>query len=564
MLFLKFILAMLPIIWLIVALSGLKMAGHKACVIALGITVVLAMGYWKLNAACTATAALEGILNALWPICLVIVAALFTYNLTLKTGAMELIKKMLAGVSKDKRVLALIIGWGFGNFMEGMAGFGTAVAIPASMLAGIGLDPLSAVIGCLVVNSTPTAFGSVGVPTVTLASVTGLDAFPLSFHVALIQCVLTFISPFLMVCICGRGIKALKGMIPTTLVAAISFTLPWFLAAKLLGPELPNIIGSICSMVCVIIAARIFNKKTDVRYSIEVEGRKEDSCSIEAEGREEDSYAAEVEKGEENSYAIEAEKREGDSYPTRVERREENSTKNELSLSEGIRAWSPFILIFLLLMLTSTICPPIHNAIAGIKSDVIVYAGEHGNTLSFSWINTPGIMIFIAAIIGGIVQKASALDMLKVLGETLKKYWKTILTICAVMATAKIMGYSGMISDIAELLVVVTGSFYPFIAPLIGALGAFVTGSGTSTCVLFGNLQSQTAASLGFSESWMAAANVLGAGIGKMICPQSIAIGAGAINMVGAESKILSSVVKYFLLYVVIAGIICLIGSMII
>lgn len=525
MLFLKFILAMLPIIWLIVALSGLKMAGHKACVIALGITVVLAMGYWKLNAACTATAALEGILNALWPICLVIVAALFTYNLTLKTGAMELIKKMLAGVSKDKRVLALIIGWGFGNFMEGMAGFGTAVAIPASMLAGIGLDPLSAVIGCLVVNSTPTAFGSVGVPTVTLASVTGLDAVPLAFHVALIQCVLTFISPFLMVCICGRGIKALKGMIPTTIVAALSFTVPWFLAAKLLGPELPNIIGSICSMVCVIIAARIFNKKTDVRYSIEVEGRKEDSYAMEAE---------------------------------------ENSTKNELSLSEGIRAWSPFILIFLLLMLTSTICPPIHNAIAGIKSDVIVYAGEHGNTLSFSWINTPGIMIFIAAIIGGIVQKASALDMLKVLGETLKKYWKTILTICAVMATAKIMGYSGMISDIAELLVVVTGSFYPFIAPLIGALGAFVTGSGTSTCVLFGNLQSQTAASLGFSESWMAAANVLGAGIGKMICPQSIAIGAGAINMVGAESKILSSVVKYFLLYVVIAGIICLIGSMII
>lgn len=516
MLFLKFILAMLPIIWLIVALSGLKMAGHKACLIAFGMTVVLAMGYWKLNVACTATAALEGILNALWPICLVIVAALFTYNLTLKTGAMELIKKMLAGVSKDKRVLALIIGWGFGNFMEGMAGFGTAVAIPASMLAGIGLDPLSAVIGCLVVNSTPTAFGSVGVPTVTLASVTGLDALPLASDVALIQCILTFISPFLMVCICGRGIKALKGMIPTTLVAALSFTVPWCLAAKLLGPELPNIIGSICSMVCVIIAARIFNKKTEKEYSIE------------------------------------------------VEEREEISTETKMSLSEGIRAWSPFILIFLLLMVTSTICPPIHDAIAGIKSDVVVYAGEHGNTLSFSWINTPGIMIFIAAIIGGIVQKASAFDMLKVLGDTLKKYWKTILTICSVMAMAKIMGYSGMISDIAQLLVVVTGAFYPVIAPLIGALGAFVTGSGTSTCVLFGNLQSQTAASLGFSETWMAAANVLGAGIGKMICPQSIAIGAGAINMVGAESKILSSVVKYFLLYVVIAGIVCLIGSMII
>ena len=139
--FLKFFLAILPILWLIIALSVLKIAGHKACLIALAITAVLAAGYWKLSLICTATAGLEGILNALWPICLVIVAALFTYNLTLETGAMELIKKMLASVSVDQRVLLLIIGWGFGNFMEGMAGFGTAVAIPASMLAAIGINP---------------------------------------------------------------------------------------------------------------------------------------------------------------------------------------------------------------------------------------------------------------------------------------------------------------------------------------------------------------------------------------------------------------------------------------
>ncbi|MCI5950985.1 MAG: L-lactate permease [Anaerostipes sp.] len=511
MLFLKFILAMLPIIWLIVALSGLKMAGHKACVIALVITIVLAVGYWKLNFVWTMTAALEGILNALWPICLVIVAALFTYNLTLKTGAMDLIKQMLAGVSCDKRVLALLIGWGFGNFMEGMAGFGTAVAIPASMLAGIGLDPMSAVVGCLVVNSTPTAFGSVGVPTVTLGSVTGLDAIPLAGSVALIQCILTFLSPFLMVCICGKGIKALKGMIPTTLVAALSFTVPWFIAAQVMGPELPDIIGSICSMVCIIIAAKIFNKNPDSEYSIQVSEKKE---------------------------------------------------KTGIALGEGVKAWSPFILIFILLMITSTLCPPIHDAIAGIKSQIVVYAGEGGNTLGFSWVNTPGIMIFIAAIIGGFVQGAKVGEMVTVLLETLKKYWKTILTICSVMATAKIMGYSGMISDIAQLLVVVTGSFYPLFAPLIGAIGAFVTGSGTSTCVLFGGLQSQTAVSLGLNPSWMAAANVMGAGIGKMICPQGIAIGAGAINAVGSESKILSAVFKYCLLYVVVGGIICYVGSL--
>ena len=141
-------------------------------------------------------------------------AALFTYNLTLKTGAMDLIKKMLAGVSMDERILLLIIGWDSETSWKVWQALERRVAIPASMLAGIGLDPMRAVIACLVVNSTPTAFGSVGVPTVTLASVTGLDALPLAGDVAVIQCILTFLSPFFMVCIVGKGLKALKGVFP--------------------------------------------------------------------------------------------------------------------------------------------------------------------------------------------------------------------------------------------------------------------------------------------------------------------------------------------------------------
>lgn len=150
----------------------------------------------------------------------------------------------------------------------------------------------------------------------------------------------------------------------------------------------------------------------------------------------------------------------------------------------------------------------------------------------------------------------------EVLVGTLKAYWKTVLTICAVMAMAKVMSYSGMISDIAVLLVIVAGPLYPIIAPLIGALGAFVTGSGTSTSVLFGGLQAQTALDLGLSASWMAAANVMGAGIGKMICPQGIAIGASAAGLLGSESKILRSVFKYFVVYLVLAAALCMTGSL--
>ena len=509
MLVLKCLLAMLPIAWLIVSLSRLKMPSHKACGIALLITAALALFYWKLSPLNTATAACEGIMTALWPICLVIIAALFTYHLTLETGAMAVIKKMLAGISNDKRILVLIIGWGFGNFMEGMAGFGTAVAIPASMLAGLGLDPIRAVTACLVMNTTPTGFGSVGVPTATLASITGLDIIPLSVNVSLIQALITSISPFLAVVIAGGGVRALKGVLRITTIASVSFVVPSFLFARMFGPELPNIIGAICSLLCMIAAVTCIKKSADAEYAIEQAS---------------DAHTAAV------------------------------------SVTDGIKAWAPFILIFILLMMTSTVVPPLHNAIKGIKSSVLIYTGARGKPLTFSWINTPGIMIFTAALLGGLIQKARLTQMGAVLKATVKKYWPTVLTICAVLATAKIMIYSGMISDIAQLAVVAAGPVYPFVAPFIGILGAFITGSGTSTCVLFGNLQLETALSLHLDPYWITAANVMGAGIGKMVCPQTIAIGAGAINASGSESTILSAVGKYFILYTLLAGLICIAG----
>lgn len=508
MLVLKFFVAMLPILWLAIALSGLKMAGHKACVIALAIAGGLALTVWKLSAVNVATAALEGVLNALWPICLVIIAALFTYNMMVKTGAMDQINQMLSGVSTDKRVLLLIIGWGFGNFMEGMAGFGTAVAIPASMLVSMGINPIHAAVACLVANSTPTAFGSVGVPTTTLSAVSGIDVLSLCSDVVQMEWFITFLSPFLMICIVGGGLKALKGMIPITVVAAASFIIPWYISAGILGSELPDTIGAIFSMACTILASRYLPVSHGEDYQVS-----------------------------------------GD-----------RSSLPKITVKSGLVAWSPFILIFILLVLTSKLCPPVYEALAVLKVSGVFYAGEGASTLTFN-LNTAGVIIFIAAFIGGKIQGVSIGEMGRTLAETLKKYWKTILTICSVMATAKIMGYSGMISDIANLLVVAAGSFYPFIAPILGALGGFVTGSGTSTSVLFGGLQTQTAQSLGLNPSWIAAANVVGAGIGKMICPQSIAIGAGAIDAIGSESKILSAVMKYFVLYALLAGALCFLGS---
>ena len=261
MMLLKFILGLVPIIWLIIALSAMKMPGYKACSIAIVLSAVVAIFYKGMRPVDTASAFLEGVLSALWPIILVIIAALFTYNLTLKTGAMEKIKEMLVSISSDKRILALIIGWGFGCFMEGMAGFGTAVAIPASILIALGYEPVSTVVALLIVNSTPTAFGSVGVPTTSVASATGLAVNTISAGTARIEVLLMFLSPFFLIFVIGKGFKAFKGILPILIVSAAAFTLPNFLIGNFLGPELPDIIGSICSMGITILLALVMKKR---------------------------------------------------------------------------------------------------------------------------------------------------------------------------------------------------------------------------------------------------------------------------------------------------------------
>ena len=511
MLVLNFLLAMLPILWLMVALAGLKMPGFKACAAAAVIAAVLSVVYWKHPVALTGAAALEGILNALWPICLVIIAALFTYNLSLETGAMEKIKKMLSSISQDGRVLMLIIAWGFGHFMEGMAGFGTAVAIPAGILVALGFDPVRTIVACLVVNSMPTAFGSVGVPTMTLSAVSGVDALPLSGSVATIEFLLFVLSPFVMIAIFGGGLKALKGVFGVTLAAAVSFTIPLFFTAKFIGPQLPDIIGSVICLGTVIAMSK---------------GKKDSDIP------EEYRVTVSADSGE------------------------------ALTANEALVAWAPFILILVLLLVT-TLVPAVKGPLSSIKTVAHIYPVEGASPLTFAWINTPGVIIIFATFIGGLIQKASPAKMCQVLAKTVKSNWKTVFTICCVVATAKIMDHSGMTKDISNLLAQ-TGSLFPLFSPLIGVLGAFITGSGTSTCVLFGGMQAMTAQQIGIDPGWLAAANVMGAGIGKMISPQSIAIGLAAVGMPGKESVILQNVMKYCVMYFVIGGLVCYFLPMII
>ncbi|WP_286945906.1 L-lactate permease [Acetobacterium sp. UBA5834] len=498
---LLFFIALIPVIWLIVSLGVLKIPGQKACPIALAMTIVLAILVWQMPVLDSLTAALEGAAMAIWPIFLVIIAAVFTYNLVTHTGGMETIKKMMSSVSTDQRILVLILAWGFGGFLEAIAGFGTAVAIPASILAALGFNPVFAAIICLIANTTPTAFGAIGLPVSTLASVTGLNVNDLSFTIAIQLFVMIVIIPFILVSLTGKSVKAIKGVFLITLMAGLSFGLPQIFVAKVLGAELPAIVGSVICMAVVITMAKVFYK---------------------------DTAAKDAEK---------------------------------IPLKTAVMAWLPFILVFAIIILCSSLFPAINGLLKQVSTTVQIYTGPHGKPMTFYWLATPGTLIIIATYLGGLIQGVKFGAISTILGKTVKQMFKSAITIMSIVALAKVMGYSGMIGVIAQILVLVTGDFYPLIAPLIGALGTFVTGSDTSANVLFGGLQVEAANAIGMSPYWLAAANTAGATAGKMISPQSIAVATAATGIIGSEGKILQATMKVCAVYVIIIGLVVYFGA---
>lgn len=208
-----------------------------------------------------------------------------------------------------------------------------------------------------------------------------------------------------------------------------------------------------------------------------------------------------------------------------------------------------------------SVIPKVNDLLSSVKTSVNIYTGEGGKLYTFSWLATPGTLIIIATFIGGLIQGAKFKEISTVLLNTFKQMGKSFITILSIVALAKVMGYSGMIKSIALVLVKVTGKYYPFFAPIIGALGTFVTGSDTSANVLFGGLQVEVAKSLNMSPYWLAAANTGGATAGKMISPQSIAVATAATGLLGVEGKILNATLKFCMIYVIFLGLIAYFGA---
>ncbi|WFX95811.1 L-lactate permease [Citrobacter braakii] len=499
-----FALALSPLLLMVFLILKLKMPIHYSVLISLVFTAALSAILWEMPVQNLKAAIGYGALKGLWPIVIVILGAIFSYNVMQATKALDILRDILASISEDKRIQVLLISWCFGGFLEAAAGYGTAVAIPIGILIALGFNPLKAAIASLVANTVPTAFGAVGIPVSILAEQVNLPVYTLGGTIILQLALFNILLPFVIVCIIGGGLKAIRGVFLITLVCGITTLVPQYFVAIHLGAELPAFAGSLVSLFAVAMVSRLRKGKTDPEWRIEVSHTRETTPR---------------------------------------------------SAKVLFRVGSIYLFIFVFILLCSPLFPTIKGAASQLAS-VLHFTLADGNTLALKveWVTTPGMLIIFATLIGGFIQGASARGMLEVFIKTIFQLKNSIVAIMAIVALATVMDLSGIISTLAQSIVDLTGSSYVFLAPVIGALGTFVTGSDTNSNILFGKLQTIAASKLHIDPNWLAAANTSGATGGKMISPQSIAIAVSATKMDGQANQIMSGTMKYCCAYIVILG----------
>ena len=496
------ILAIVPVLLLIVLMAFFKMPRDRSSVISLIVTMLIALFGFHFAIDDLACSFLYGALKAVSPILIIIVMAIFSYNVLLKTRKMEIIKQQFTSISTDKSIQVLLLTWGFGGLLEAMAGFGTAVAIPAAILISLGFKPVFSAVVSLIANSVATAFGAIGTPVLVLAKETSLDVQNLSTNVVLQLSVLMFLIPLVLLFLTDPKLKSLpKNLFLALLVGGVSLT-SQYMAARYMGAESPAIIGSILSIIVIVIYGKLTAPK------------------------------------------------------------EERARKNPLRTKDILNAWSIYLLILLLIILTSPLFPGLRHTLENNwVTRISLPVGDSTLNYTISWLTHAGVLLFIGTFIGGLIQGAGVKEMFTVLWHTVKQLKKTFITVICLVGLSTIMDTAGMIAVIATALATATGSLYPLFAPVIGCLGTFITGSDTSSNILFGKLQASVAGHINVSPDWLSAANTVGATGGKIISPQSIAIATSASNQQGKEGEILKAAIPYALAYVVITGVIVFIFS---
>jgi len=515
------VVAALPVFVLLGAIGLFEVKAHIAALIGLATALLVAVLAYGMPVRMAGLAAGYGAAFGLLPIGWIILNVIFLYQLAQEKGEFVVLQRSIGAISNDRRLQLLFIAFSLGAFFEGAAGFGTPVAVTAAMLIGLGFSPLSASGLSLIANTAPVAFGALGTPVIALAAVTGLDLHELTAMVGRQLAPFSIIVPFWLIWAFAGWRKMLE-VWPPILVAGVSFAIPQYLISNYHGPWLVNVVAAISSMICLALFLKVWQPANPMTSMPEESAEASDSAPMHTIT---DSF-----------HAVR-------------------------------RAWIPWVILAIFVFLWGT--PQVRASLDGIWSQKVPVTGLHdlvqrlppvvktpqaeSAVFNFNMLSATGTGILIAAILSGLFMGYGPAGLLRMYGRTLYLVRYSLLTIACMMAIGFVTRYAGSDATLG-LALASTGHAYPFFGTMIGWLGVALTGSDTSSNVLFGGLQRITAEQLGISAILMAAANSSGGVMGKMIDAQSIVVASTATKWYGHEGAILRFVFFHSLALATLVG----------
>ena len=512
-LFVSALVASIPVVVLLGLLAFFHARAHVAALIGLAVSLLIAVAVYGMPIPLALSAAGNGIAYGLFPIGWIVLCAIFIYDITVITGKFEIIRATIAHLASDDRIQALIIAFSFGAFIEGAAGFGTPVAISAAMLIGLGFRPLLASGIALIGNTAPVAFGALGTPVIALARVTGLPLEQLSAMIGRQLPFFSIIVPFWMIWAMAGWRKMLQ-VWPACLACGATFATVQFLVSNYHGPWVVDIAASMASILALLILLKFWQ-------------------------------------------------------PREIERQHQTEeTIAKPSPKEAMIAWMPWIILSVVVFvwglpqvktwlnnisLINITVPYLHNQVLRVPPVVGQPKAEEA-VFALNWLSATGTGLLLSGIVGGLLLGLSPLRLLRIFGHTVWRVRYSLLTIAAMLSLGFTTRYAGLDATMG-LAFASTGSLFPFFSALLGWLGVALTGSDTSSNVLFGNLQQITAQQIGISPVLAAASNSSGGVMGKMIDAQSIVVASVATGQEGKEGEILRYVFFHSLALAVLVGI---------
>jgi lactate permease len=518
------LLAALPIFILLGTLAFLRLKAHWAAVLGLAAALAVALFVFGMPPAKGLAVALYGAAYGLFPIGWIILNVIFLYTLANEKGQFAVLQESLTGITRDSRLQLLLIAFSFGAFFEGAAGFGTPVAVTAAILIGLGFGPLAASGLSLIANTAPVAYGALGTPIIALAGVTGLDIRALSAMVGRQLPLFSLLVPFWLIW-AFAGFRGMLEVWPALLVAGLFFAVPQFLVSNFHGPWLVDVLASAVSIGALIVFLRFWHPR--------------------------------------RAWGIDGPREGGAPGPVR-----------RLSRTQILKAWTPWLILSLLVFVWGM--PQTKAFLDGLSAVKIPVPGVDRLILrmppavplptpepavfNFTWLSFTGTGIFLAALISALVMGFRPRELAGAWWRTLKRVRFSLLTVAAMLALGFTARYAGLDATMG-LAFARTGFLYPFFGTLLGWLGVALTGSDTSSNVLFGSLQKISAEQLGLSPVLMAAANSSGGVMGKMIDAQSIVVASTATRWYGHEGEILRYVFFHSLALGALVGLLVLLQA---